>query len=372
MKKKICHIASFLDYSLCIEATGAFLDKDKYEISFVFLSPKEGHLQKVLAERGHRVEWIKYNSRKDLPRATMRLRKLFAEIKPDAVHTHMTDASLAGLFAARLSGIKNRLHTRHHASECHTFYPHAVYYDKLISYLSTHILATTKIVEETLVKLENVDPKKVSLITYGYDLSEFSSDEETRLSLREKYGLKDKFPVVGVISRFVEWKGVQYIIPAFAKLAGEYPNAKLALANAIGSYSSEIQALLERHLKPEQYVVIKFEPKVFDLYKNFDLFVHVPINRDFEAFGQTYIEALFMEIPSVFTLSGVAHDFIKDRENALVVPYKDSESIYRAMREILNDNELRDKIVRNGKAAVEGKFSGTDLAEALDGLYSKF
>lgn len=372
MKKKICYISSFLDYSLILEAIGAFLDKDKYEVSFVFLNPKEGPLQKLLAERGHRVEWIKYTSRKELPWAVRRLRKLFAEMKPDAVHAHMTDASLAGLIAARLSGVKNRLHTRHHASECHTFYPHAVYYDKLISYLSTQIVAPTKIVEEALVKLENVDPKKVSLVTHGYDLSEFSSDEETRLSLCEKYGLNDKFPVVGVISRFVEWKGIQYTIPAFAELTGEYPNAKLVLANAAGAYSGEIQALLDRHLKPEQYVVIKYEPKVFDLYKNFDLFVHVPVSRDFEAFGQTYLEALYMEIPSVFTLSGVAHDFIKDRENALVVPYKDSESIYRAMRELLNDSELRDKIVRNGKATVEGKFSGTDLAAALDGLYSKF
>src|ERR1700733_10270619 len=164
MKKRICHITSFLEYSLYIEAIAAFLDEEKYDVTFIFLNPRPGPLQEKLAAGGHHVEWIKYRGKKDLPSAIWQLRKLFSRIKPDVVHTHLVDASLAGLIAARLSGIKSRMHTRHHSTECHVYYPHGVYYDKLINSFSTGIIATTQIVKDTLIDLENADPKKIHLL----------------------------------------------------------------------------------------------------------------------------------------------------------------------------------------------------------------
>lgn len=371
MKIKVCHIASYLDYSLLLEATGGYLDKEKYEVSFVFLSPEKPPLHDLLVSRGHEVSWIKYSERKNLVRAIVNLRQIFKSIKPDIVHTHLVDASLAGLTAAKLSGIKRRVHTRHHSTECHTYYKHGVYYDRFINWLSYKIIATTNVVKETLIEMEGVKSDKVSLIPYGYDLSEFRSDEETCNELIAKYELTENYPVVGVISRFVEWKGVQYIIPAFAEVVKKYPNAKLVLANAVGRLENEIKALLAKHLKLSQYVLIEFEPRVFDLYKTFDIFVHVPINRDFEAFGQIYIEALYMEIPSVFTLSGVANDFIRDRENALVVPYCDSDSIFAAIDLLLTDSKLRGRIAKKGKSEVESLFSGEKMASSLEKFYSE-
>lgn len=371
MKIKVCHIASHINYSLYLEAIGDFLNKDKYEVGFIFLGPEIPPLYNVFAERGHQVEWIKYQTRKDLISAVFRLRKLFRKLQPEIVHTHLVDASLAGLLAAKLSGIKKRTHTRHHSTECYNYYPQGVYYDKFINSLSRRIIATTKIVEETLVERDKADPKKVRLITYGYDLSEFKSNEATRRELGERYKLKGHYPVIGVISRLVEWKGVQHIIPAVARIVREYPQTRLVLANAVGRYKTVIESLLSEHLDPSQYVLIEFEKNIFDLYKNFDIFVHVPINRDLEAFGQTYIEALYMEIPSIFTLSGVANDFIRDRKNALVVPYCDSEAIYNAINLLLRDDALRTEIVKYGKADVEARFHGNRLAAELDEFYSE-
>lgn len=353
-----------------MEAIGGFLDRERYEVSFVFLNPEVSPIQKLLAERGHTVRWIDYSGKKHIPRAIIQIRKALREIEPDIVHTHLADASIAGMIAARSIGIKNRVHTRHHSVECHVYYPHGVYYDKMVNRLSKRIIAPTEIVKETLIKREGVDPGKIVLINHGYDLTQFDSDDAGRDEIREKYGLKGHYPVVGVISRFVEWKGIQYIIPAFAKLTEKYPKAQLVLANAVGNYSPVLDKL-EKELRPDQYVKIEFEPKIFDLYKNFDLFVHVPVTRDVEAFGQTYIEALYSEIPSVFTLSGIAHDFIRDREHALIVPHRDSEAIYRAMELLLEDEGLRARIVEKGKEEVRKRFGGETLATELDELYDE-
>lgn len=371
MRIKVCHIAVDVDHSLLLEATAKALDGEKYEFSAVFLNPERPAIADKLATAGFSTKWISYRSRKDLPRVLLALRKHFAMTKPSIVHTHLVDASLAGLTAALLAGISKRVHTRHHGSECHKYYPHGVYYDRFINRLSKRIVAISGVVKETLVKLEGVSPDKVSIINHGYDLADFAADDQTTDELKHKYGLNNCGPIIGVVSRLVHWKGIQYIIPAFAKFASNNPGAKLVLAGATGSYRSEIIELLNKRLLPDQYVLIEFEPRVFDLYRTFDVFVHTPIDRESEAFGQAYIEPLYLGIPSVFTLSGVANDFIRDEYNALVVPYCDPDAISAAMERLSDDDELRNRIKKAGREDVVARFGIDRLGVQFDELYSR-
>jgi len=370
MRRKVCHVASNVNNSLLLEAVAKCLDPTKYEFSAVFLHPEYPEIANSIKNLGFEAFWIEYRSKKDLPKAIYKLAKIFRASAIDVVHTHLVDASIAGLTAALLNGIKSRVHTRHHGSECHNYYPHGVYYDRYVNFLSTCIVAITNVVRDVLVEKEHVDPSKIFVINHGFDFSSFSSDDLTVQELRSKYGLNGRWPVVGVISRFVEWKGVQHIIPAFKQLAERYPNAKLVMANATGNYVSAINQQLGS-LDPDQYECIEFEPKIFDLYRTFDLFVHVPIDRESEAFGQTYIESLYMGIPSIFTLSGVACDFIIDEVNALVVPYENSEAILRALERLINNKELSRSLSARGSNDVEERFGLQALACNYDRLYSE-
>jgi len=108
--------------------------------------------------------------------------------------------------------------------------------------------------------------------------------------------------VIGAISRFVQWKGVQHIIPAFQKILEQYPTAKLVLANAQGDYEETVKKCCI-HFLPILTSKLNFEDDLAALYQLFDVFVHVPIEPRAEAFGQTYVESLISRIPSVFTLS---------------------------------------------------------------------
>jgi glycosyltransferase involved in cell wall biosynthesis len=67
------------------------------------------------------------------------------------------------------------------------------------------------------------------------------------------------------------------------------------------------------------------------MYSLFNVFVHVPINKYHEAFGQVYIEVMASKIPSIVTISGVANDFVENKKNALVVDYKSSGQIYDSL-----------------------------------------
>ncbi|HXG85360.1 MAG TPA: glycosyltransferase [Pyrinomonadaceae bacterium] len=345
------------------------MDKAKYDISFVFIGAKRPYLYDFFQERGYEVDFFKFNGRRELPAAIWSLRKILKRINPDIVHTHMVEGSLGGLAAARLLGIKNRLHTRHHSAESHFYYPHGVYYDKIINALSKKIIAISKVVAKVLIEREGVEPEKVVVIPHRFYLETFKADPQIVRELKDTYQLNGHYPVVGVISRFIHWKGIQHIIPAFKKLLENHPQAKLVLANANGPYKEQVHKFLKESLPPENYVTIEFEKNVFGLYGTFDVFVHAPVNEDFEAFGQIYVESLAIGVPSIFTMSGIAHDFIVDKENALVVPYQNSEAITESLELLLQDADLCEKITKRGKEDVWKLFHADQLAGQLDAVY---
>ena len=150
----------------------------------------------------------------------------------------------------------------------------------------------------------------------------------------------------------------------------QYPDGLLCLfgASEHAGYAAEIKNKLS--LLPERnYRIIPFENNVFDLYQLFDCYIHVPVNESCEAFGQTYVEALASGVPSVFTLSGVAREFILHEENALVVPFRNSKAIYDAMIRILNDEQLCTKLKTKGVQDVNRLFGFNSYILNLQKLY---
>jgi glycosyltransferase involved in cell wall biosynthesis len=272
--------------------------------------------------------------------------------------------------AAKLAGIPKRIHTRHDATIHHDFHPNAVKYDKVINGLATQIIAITKNVKRILVEMEGVSENKITIIHHGFRLDQFETVTEARkTALLEKY-----FPVqkpafvIGAVSRFIEWKGLQYLIPAFEEVFKKNPGAHLVLANAQGPYEAELEKMLEK-LPKGSYTKIFFEKDVIALYHLFDVFVHVPVDEQAEAFGQVYIEAMAAGIPSVVTLSGIAPDFIEDGTHALVAPFRDTRTLAEKINSLLQNDELKKRLATNAKKAIATEFSIERMITELEQCY---
>jgi glycosyltransferase involved in cell wall biosynthesis len=74
------------------------------------------------------------------------------------------------------------------------------------------------------------------------------------------------------------------------------------------------------------------------------------------------------QVPCVVTLSGIAHDYIRNEYNALVVPYTDSLSIEQSIRRILNDKNLSLQLTENALLDIRS-FSVEVHTENLVQLY---
>ena len=337
---KIIYVISLVNNSLALMWYFTALHSTSVKFSVVFLHPEQPKLMMDLSIAGIKTSWIRYSGKKELISATFKLWKLFIKEHPEVVHTHLFDASAAGLIAANLSGVPVKVHTRHHATQHHVYHPHAVKYDRIINWLSDRIIAISENIRSILIERENVAPEKIDVIHHGFDIGYFKSvSPERRHAVRLKYNIQEDKVVIGMISRFTVWKGIQYVIPAFANVLKEYPNAILVLANASGDYETELNEVLQI-LPRDSYRLISFENDSPALYSVFNIFVHVPVDEHSEAFGQVYVEAFAAGLPCIFTLSGIASEFVKDHNNALVVPYKDSGSIELAIFELISNPKL--------------------------------
>jgi glycosyltransferase involved in cell wall biosynthesis len=167
-----------------------------------------------------------------------------------------------------------------------------------------------------------------------------------------------------------ELKGVQFVIPAFQKLLQTYPKAHLIIANAEGDYKAEIETMLSI-LPKNQVTLIRFQNDVKQLYAMFDVYVHVPIDKDCEAYGQVYIEALAMKVPSVFTLSGIANEFVAHNKNAMVVDYQNSGEITNAIIFLLQHPDNAKAMANEGFANVTALFNIEKMVALLEAVYHR-
>lgn len=369
---KVAYIISDIDKALAFEWIAEGLSKSKFSLSFILIVQKPAQLEQFLIEKGVPCHVFYYRSKQDFPKILWKVFSLLKRTKPDLIHCHLLYGSLIGLTAAMMAGVKKRYYTRHHSDFHHRYFPKGIKWDKWCNRIATKIVAPSASVKEVLMNYEKVEEGKIVVIHHGFDLSYFTEKDEARVNaLKAKYQTHGYYPVVGVIARFTELKGIQYIIPAFHQLLKQYPEALILLFNARGDYEQAIKQQLRQLIPEANYRLIAFENDLGSVYHILDLFIQVSTDRNIEAFGQTYVEALAAGVPSVFTLSGIANDFIRNKYNALVVPFKKTDAIYNAMSEILKDKALRENITRYGRESVQEKFNLRIMIQKLEILYEQ-
>jgi glycosyltransferase involved in cell wall biosynthesis len=367
-QKKVLYIISNVFKSHVFEWTADGLNAD-YDLTFLLLNETGSALEDFLIARKIKIKRIRYRDKWDLFSAGVRTFFHVLFNRPHIVHAHLLDAQLIGLTTAWLLRINKRIYTRHTSNYHQEYHPGGVRLDRWSNKMATDIISISQATDKTLIELEGVDPGKITRIPHGFDMNVFSNVGEERIrNVKIRWDIAGG-PVVGVIARQIEWKGIQYIIPAFNRFLNEYPDACLVLANATGPYSTEIQNLLVETPK-RNFVLIPFEADVAALYKNFDIYVHTPVDAVCEAFGQTYVEALALGIPAVFTLSGIASEFVIHNVNAYVAGFRNSEDIVQGLFKIQKDVGYRKDLIENGKKSVIYRFENTITIGKLKQLYN--
>jgi len=162
---------------------------------------------------------------------------------------------------------------------------------------------------------------------------------------------------IGFISRY---KGIDYLIRAFAKIHSEFPEAVLLIAGDYFNPMDKYQPKKHKYLPTLKKLVkdLKLEDKVvfhtfripdekLKLYFAAADIVCLPyITRNISSSG-TFSLAMSYGRPVVVSNCGWFNDFVINGETGLMVPEGDVDSLAKALYTLLKDEKLRLKLGMN-------------------------
>jgi glycosyltransferase involved in cell wall biosynthesis len=154
------------------------------------------------------------------------------------------------------------------------------------------ILSISGYTRDRLLKEQNLDPAKISLLPCTFEASRFNIAPKPAYLL-EKYGLKPEQPVILTVSRLAaveRYKGYAQILEALPQIRQAIPNVHYIIAGK-GDDRPRIEQLIAQLGLQDCVTLAGFVPdeQLCDYYNLCDLFA-MPSKR--EGFGIVYLEAL--------------------------------------------------------------------------------
>jgi glycosyltransferase involved in cell wall biosynthesis len=197
------------------------------------------------------------------------------------------------------------------------------------------ILAVSGYTRDRLLKEQNLDPAKISLLPNTFDASCFQIDPKPTYLLK-RYGLSPKQPIILTVARLSsaeQYKGYDQVIQSLPAMIKQIPNVHYLLVGK-GDDLPRVEALIQ-DLNLQSYVTLAgFIPdeELSDHYNLCDVFA-MPSKG--EGFGIVYLEALACGKPTLGGDRDGAIDALCHGELGALVDPDDVSGIAKTLIQIL-------------------------------------
>lgn len=194
------------------------------------------------------------------------------------------------------------------------------------------------------------DAARIEIIGNGVDFQRFAGADLG--NARQRLGWDDCFVFVSVC-RLVPKKGLDHALRAFARLLPEFPGARYLVVGG-GEDEGRLRSIvaeegLDRNVEFAGLVPSELLPAC---YRAGDVFV-MPNRRmengDTEGFGLVFLEANAAGLPVIAGKDGGSVDAVTDGDNGIVVDGTSVEQIHAAMRKLISDTRLRERLIESGR-----------------------
>lgn len=110
---------------------------------------------------------------------------------------------------------------------------------------------------------------------------------------------------------------------------------------------------------PFSHFVFEEAKQVADLYKIIDIYM---VTSREEGGPRAILESMASGVPIISTKVGQAPDIIKNGENGILVDVEDEDALVDAFERIVNTEELREKLIKNGLGTAK-EYDSAKIAE---------
>lgn len=186
----------------------------------------------------------------------------------------------------------------------------------------------------------------------------------------------DKF-VFLIVARFVEKKGIEYGIKAFARVAKQYPGCELRIVGDGPLYHKYVRIASE--LKVSEKVVFinnlnsenprKTTLEEFDAADAFIL-PSISVPGDYGGTPIVLLESQAYGIPTITTDDCGGDEEVLDRKTGFIVPQREIDGLANRMIELIKNPELCKVFGKNGRDHIEREFNQKIQIPRLEKIYS--
>ncbi|MFF7632726.1 glycosyltransferase family 4 protein [Kitasatospora sp. NPDC008050] len=335
---------------------------DSPDLTPVVLTTRQGGVRStVRIEDGVRVvrlaAWLRLSNTPLGPLWPLQLRWWLRRTGAEVINAHAPVPGLADL-AIAVGGRRPTVLT-YHAGSMHKGEPGSGAADRLIGWYERQVLPRVFRRADRLVAVSPVSlaagHRHAVEITPGVDTTRFTPGEPA----------SRRAPVVlyaGRLDRSSAWKGVDVLLHAFARLT-DLPQARLHLVGG-GDALPDLLELAERLGIAEQ-VTAHGELIGGELVAAIRsaAVLALPSRTEAESFGMALVEAMACATPVVGSAVGGIPHVVTDRHTGLLVPPGDPAALAGALRELLTDGELADRLGAAGHRQARQRYDWDGLMD---------
>jgi glycosyltransferase involved in cell wall biosynthesis len=221
------------------------------------------------------------------------------------------------------------------------------------------VVTPSESVRHTLIDAYGVDATRIHAIYHSLDVEEYVA-AAAATAIREDGG----GPLVLSVGRLVPHKRIGDLIAAMPSVAAVFPAARLLIVGA-GTERAALEAAAENLGIANRVRFLASVPRrrVLELMAEADLLVLPSLT---ETLSHVAIEAIAIGAPVVATAIPGLSEVLEHERTALLVPPCDPAALAAAIIRMAEDAELRERLVRNGRAAAREKFSWPANLAALE------
>jgi glycosyltransferase involved in cell wall biosynthesis len=340
-------------------------DRKRFELVIGTMRPPPSEAGSI---PGLRLHALPIEGRKDYPRAIVALARWLRENCIDVVQTHLFDATVVGLSAARLARTPLTIVTGHHSHEFAVSPPSVSFFlDALCtSRLADRVIVPSAFMREAMLSVFPIPPEHIAVVPHGLDERRLISPAGARVQLRRALGIEDRV-VVGAIGRLYWIKQYENLVRSFAAVAHARPELVLLIVGE-GEQRAQLQALARELTVEDRIMWLGPRGDVPGLLAAMDIFVHPALT---ESFGLVLVEAMAAGKPLLSTAVGVAPQIVIDGETGLLVPARDPQALTRGLERLLGMRERWPAMGENAQR-VAREFTAPKMVAAYEGLTSEW
>jgi glycosyltransferase involved in cell wall biosynthesis len=213
--------------------------------------------------------------------------------------------------------------------------------------------------------------EKVVVISNGVDTRRFNPSVDAEF-IRALYHLSGKRVVlfVGALTRWHAYKGLDNLIRAFSITSKTVRDARLVVVG--GGELADNNRRLANNLGLEEKVIFAgsvSEELLPKYYAACDLFV-LPSRDSSEGYGLALLEAMASGKPAIGSRVGGIVDVIRDQETGLLVQPNEPEGLAKAITELLQHDELRQRMGMAAREFAEEN-DWEHVAQKVEELYTR-